>query len=370
MRISKLIVLVVGVLFMQCTRIPGQNVATAAAHCLSFQIQPLSRSDPTNGTVSAYFTTYTGADLYPPLHDVSGVNWVFSQEVRPLSGQPGVYGTDYLSVSSTHGLFQYGHILFTFPTTDSDDDCVLDFLQKEKAVNLSFSGVQTAIYPSKVTVNLTGTLTRAAGQVQGQIWFNNGIDHRGNWNIPNLSGTMNYVRSNGVPVRFQLMGVQPEGGTHSWTGGAMANASADKLDLPIFTLTRDDKVTFRMATAFSARRSDSRYIGAFQVVDGLSGTSWADFTNWVLEVSDPCDSNSNGVPDLSDQPDKPRLALGRDSSSETLSVTVQPAHSYTIQRSTDLKTWSFFTNFVSTTRLQQVRCNDVNVCGFYRVRFP
>jgi hypothetical protein len=295
---------------------------------------------------------------------------VFSQEARPLTGQPGVYATDYLSESSISGLFQYGHIFFNLPTTDSDGDGVPDFLQKEKAVNLNFTGSQTAIYPSRATVNLTGTMTRAAGQVMGQLSFNNGISHTGNWNIPNLSGTMSYIRSNGVPVQFQLTGVQPDGLTHSWTGATLTSVSQNAITFPIFQLAREDNITFQMATGFSASRSNTQYVGRFQLVDGLSGTSWADFTNWVLKVTDPSDSNSNGIPNLTDVPIKPTLALSRSPSSLLLSVKVQPAHSYTLQQSTDLKNWTAFTNFLSTTNLQQVRVSNAVPREFYRARFP
>jgi hypothetical protein len=369
MRILRSLILV-ATLMVPLASACAQNTATAVARCLSFQIQPFFRTDPVYGNVSAYFTTYTGQDLYPPLHDVSGANWVFSQEARPLQGQPGVYVTDYVSVSSIYGVFQYGHIFFNLPTTDSDGDGVPDFLKTEKAVNFSLSGTQTTIYPTRATVSLTGTMTRSAGQVMGQLSFNNGIPHTGNWNVGNLTGTMSYIRSNGVPVQFHLTGVQPDGLTHSWTGGTLASASLNQIDFPVFAMKREDSVVYQMAASFAAQHQRARYVGPFAVVDGLPGTSWPDYTNWVLEVTDPSDADSNGIPDLTDIPKPATLALRRSTTASLLSLAVQPATSYTIQRSTDLKNWNFFSNFVANGILQEIRDTDGPSRAFYRVRFP
>jgi hypothetical protein len=363
--------LMVATLFAaQLTPMRAENAATVVARCHSFQLQPFVRSDPVYGSVTAYFTTYAGQDLYPPVHDVSGANWIFSLEVRPIVGQPGVFATDYVSMSSTKGLFQYGHIFFTLPTTDSDGDGVPDFLKRERSVNLKFTGTQTAIYPSRVTVSLTGTLTRAPGQVLGQMSFNNGISHSGNWNLGNLSGTMTYIRSNGVPVEFAMTGVQPNGTTHSWRGGAIANPALNQIGFPALKWTRDDGTRYQVAAGFAAVRRGARYVGAFALVDGLAGTSWPDLTNWVLEVTDASDVNSNGIPDLTDAPTRASVTLKRAPSSYVLSITGQAGCVYSIQRSADLKSWNSFTNVFCNGSLSQVRDGDGRLGAFYRVRFP
>jgi hypothetical protein len=278
----------------------GQGTAKVSGYCLSFQLQPFTRSDPNLGTVTAYFTTSTGADEYPPLHDVAGGSWLFSSEVRPLEGQPGTYGTDYLSFSSVSGLFQYGHIVFRIPNTDSDGNGAPDFLERDRAVNLQFTGTQTVIHPTRLTVNLTGSIVRPAGEVVGDLSFNNGSPHSGKWNIPNLLGTVAYTRTNGAEMRFSLTGTRPDGATRAWTGTAVAQVGRDELSFPALGLTRQDGVRYQATSPFSMGRVGNRYAGRFVVADGLAETSWVDLSNWILEIIDTTDSDRNGIPDLTD----------------------------------------------------------------------
>ena len=306
-RLRRVVLCLVAAWQWACT---AQTTVSVGAHCLSFQLQPFQRADPSLGAITAYFTTYTGADLYPPKHDVVGGNWVFSSEVRPVDGQPGTYATDYLSFSSVSGLFQYGHIFFKIPISDADGNGVPDFLQKGKAVNLQMTGTQVVLSPVKATVNITGTMVRQAGQVVGDLSFNNGSGHQGKWNIPNLSGTASYTRGGGIALSLNLVGTRPDGLTRAWTGAASGTVTPNTLDFASLSLTRDDGVRYVSTSKFTATRSGSRYSGAFAISDGMSETSWVDLDRWVIEVTDSKDSNGNGIPDITDAlPDPPRITL-------------------------------------------------------------
>ena len=50
------------------------------------------------------------------------------------------------------------------------------------------------------------------------------------------------------------------------------------------------------------KRSGNSYVGYFQAIDGTT-TSWADYLNHYVEITDSNDADEDGVPDLTDQVD-------------------------------------------------------------------
>ena len=47
-------------------------------------------------------------------------------------------------------------------------------------------------------------------------------------------------------------------------------------------------------------RSGTVYSGFAKAIDGNPATSWADYVDWYLEIDDPNDTDSDGVPDFTD----------------------------------------------------------------------
>lgn len=348
----------------------AQNTANVIARCLGFQLMPFTRTDATYGTVTAYFTTYTGTDQHPPVHDEVDGNWIFSLEVKPVVDGKGNYATDYLSFSSVAGIIQYGHIVFNVPVTDSDSNGVPDFLQIEKSVDLKITGSQTVISPKKITVGITGTITRNAGQTVGNFSFKNDINHSGNWHIPNLKGIVKYSRGKDVPMNFSLNGTRPDGVVRTWSSSTFSSVTQNQIQLQPFRMVREDNKIMKITDGLNAQRIGNKYIGTYSVLDGLPETSWADFTNWVLEITDPTDSNGNGIPDLTDIPVSPKISIKSLPSFNLISITEQLSHSYTVEYSFDLKQWVFVTNYISSSSLHQIQHKAESGRIYYRVLFP
>jgi len=84
-------------------------------------------------------TSYDGG-ASTVLYDTDALGYaIFSEEVSPNFSEPGVYRTDYaLYVNNRYNAA--GTISAKFPTVDSDQNGIADFLQKNKQVNASVSG--------------------------------------------------------------------------------------------------------------------------------------------------------------------------------------------------------------------------------------
>ena len=50
----------------------------------------------------------------------------------------------------------------------------------------------------------------------------------------------------------------------------------------------------------SCQRNGNIYSAEVTAFDGRTASSWADFQDWYLEITDPNDLDSDGIPDLSD----------------------------------------------------------------------
>ena len=58
-------------------------------------------------------------------------------------------------------------------------------------------------------------------------------------------------------------------------------------------------VTYQVKAGTMARVGTT-YRGTLSLVDGLPQTSWTDFTDYIFQISDPNDTNADGIPDLTD----------------------------------------------------------------------
>ena len=105
----------------------AEKNAKVEAHCYSFSLLPLDTYD---GYIT-YFTTYDESTAFPLGSDQN----ILSTEVKPAYVGSNVFYTDYLGVSLDVGIEHYGALTITFPTTDSNGNGVLDFLEINLAVN-------------------------------------------------------------------------------------------------------------------------------------------------------------------------------------------------------------------------------------------
>src|SRR5688572_26840623 len=96
------------------------STALLKAHSKSLVLNAAVAVTTNEVITSAYFTTYDGRNVVPQ-HDALPNGLVrMSDELRPRTGQPGIYDVDYAVVSETDELVEYGSLMLRLGTEDRD----------------------------------------------------------------------------------------------------------------------------------------------------------------------------------------------------------------------------------------------------------
>ena len=312
-------------LFLVAALLPGgvqatNRVASVIAYGRSINMSSATAHIP--GSIpneSLRFATYDGTNTFP-LHTGNSEPFTYNGEVRPRSGQAGVYEADYLLLSDGYAR-EYGTLTFTVPTIDSDTNGVPDFLQRDKAVNtaLTGSGVihRTVLAVTTNTLTVTnGLFSRAENDMKGDFSLSmltgsRTVTAAGKWVLWQSSGIATYDRDTKNRISLSLQVTNGNGVSFSYTGsGTYAVSNANQLTLPTLTLSRNDGRTFTLTNATLAR-SGKLYSGVISLSDGTAvtvstaSTPWADFNTFNLIITDDHDADANGVPDLTDLSEAP-----------------------------------------------------------------
>ena len=135
------------------------RVATVSAYGRSIIMTPTSATVPGVSRESMRLATYDGTNGFP-LHTGNSQPFNYNGEVRPRSGQAGVYETDYL-LHIDRFAHEWGTLTFNLPTTDSDTNGVPDFLQREKAVNTGLTSTRCNSAVSSADVHADAATSNA-----------------------------------------------------------------------------------------------------------------------------------------------------------------------------------------------------------------
>jgi len=282
------------------------ETASVVANCRSVALRSSTGFISGVGTVTNFFTTYDGSTGIP-MHDLVNGSWLFGEELRPRAGQPGVYETDFITYS-TSGYIEYGALTINLPTTDSDGNGVPDILQLNKGVNNAVSGAGTidwSITGFTGAFSVSGSWSRSANSQNGAYSItvsnsNGSVLYDGVWGVLYVSGSITYNRGTTNTLNFNLTSFSPDGSSVGLTGSTTFSVnSTNQVAIPQFYLAGTDGKTYTVHASVLNRLAN-RYSGNISLSDGNSATSWPDYTNWVLELTDTNDSNGNGIPDLSD----------------------------------------------------------------------
>jgi formylglycine-generating enzyme required for sulfatase activity len=253
------------------------------------------------------FTSYDGSAT-TLLFDTDALGYAtFSDEVLPSATEPGIYRTDYaLYVNQQYN--GAGTISAKFPTGDTDQNGITDFLQKNKQGNASVSGKIIRQLPSVgPEIAISGEIARSAGTSQGTYSLTGrdpvlgNITYQGNLFLVNLLGKLKYNRTNRtVTIEADL---EREGGVVIKCTSVLDYSIADgnTISFPAGKLTSPNQPD-AFIKAFVLKRTGNRYMSRLDFVDAYRGTSWPDYTAWQVEIVDVNDSDGDGVPDLSDPP--------------------------------------------------------------------
>jgi len=276
------------------TAVEVKKVASIKAYGLQFSLSP-SYTD-TGSTI--YFTSYDGSSGYP-LND----NNTVSSEVKNLTLGSSSFYTDYLVAEGY--VYMHGTATLNMPTTDSDGNGVLDFLQKERSVNTTVSGsskmhwLSLGAYGSDSS--LSGSFTRSAGLNTGNYTFDYQYDSvkasaTGVWSVQYFDGSIEY---DGEKYYLSISTTNSEGRDISGSSTAEYSVTdSNTLNLGAMSITTDYDSSILQTQSTTLKRSGNKYSGYLKALDGDTDTSWADYVDWYLEVTDLNDANSDGVPDF------------------------------------------------------------------------
>ncbi len=247
-----------------------------------------------------YFTTYDASGTYP-LNN----NGIVSGELKPIEKGSSVFVTDYLAGDS-FGIYEYGTVSLSFPETDSDNNGVPDWLQKNMSVNMNVTGSSEIHYLatgySSGNASLNGTFLRSAGLSTGSYNITFNIPSLGNgtvsgsWYVSYYNGTIEY---DDTLFHINAETINAEGQIVKANGTSEYTVNPDgKLNLAGINLDVDGDTVQMQSMLFE--RSNSSYSVLATAIDGLPETSWADFSQWYIEIIDSNDGDNDGNPDFSD----------------------------------------------------------------------
>lgn len=287
--------------FCYCFEVSAKNTATIKAHGLQVDLS----NAVTNLGGAIYFTTYDGLSSTPLLDNgLSGP--ILSGELKPLNFGSSTFVTDYGTANISGNIAEYGAVSLSMPATDSDSNGVPDWLQIDLSVNTNVSGssklhyIEPGGYSGGSTIS--GSFTRSAGSSSGNYNLSFTISGLGAftatgvWYVESYEGTIEYDDSSysiNVSTENYLGSAEQATGTSNYS-----IIDQDNLGLKEIFMTDADGVMQLQEGSLS--RSGNSYSGFFKAVDGYPTTSWADYLDWYVEITDTNDGDGDGIPDFTD----------------------------------------------------------------------
>lgn len=123
------------------------------------------------------------------------------------------------------------------------------------------------------------------------------------------------------------------------------------------------------------QQSRTNYFGFLELADADLTTRIEDYFDWVVSIDDPNDTNSNGIPDLSDDPaplsSTPTLSIQLTADKILLSVQGETGRTYVIEQSGTLAPaqWTLAATVTLTANSQSVElAKPAAAAAFWRVR--
>jgi hypothetical protein len=158
-------------------------------------------------------------------------------------------------------------------------------------------------------------MTRGTNQLTGTYtikFSSEPVQASGVFQALNISGSVAYNRMQST-ISFSFAMTDPpvlqSGQSRVVTGSTTYNANnPNQLVLPQFTVSGGG-ATYTVVGGCTLSRSGSRYTGKAILSDGVPETSWGDFVEWVIEINDANDWDSNGIPDLTDSIPNPPFVI-------------------------------------------------------------
>jgi hypothetical protein len=167
--------------------------------------------------------------------------------------------------------------------------------------NENFSGQLVVHTMSNTTASITGSLYRDSGSGSGRYTFTYSVPGEsgtswGDWIVGYYDGSFAHDGNN-CQIDATTMDAQ---GNIRTVSGSTTYSSSNENQVSIDTLDLNVNSSVVRIHGKSLTRSGNVYSASVKAVDGGTASSWPDFQDWYLELTDPNDSDGDGVPDLSD----------------------------------------------------------------------
>ena len=288
----------------------GSSVKTATfkAYCKQVYFAPSIDSD---GDIEWFFTSYDGSSRIPPPYDGNGL---VNGELKQQSSNSSVFLMDWISPSyveqyvygnSVSWAFtnpdNYGMVSLNISSADADGNGVVDWMQKDLPANESFSGQLVVHTMNNAIASVSGSLYRDPGSGSGRYSITYSVPGEsgtssGDWVVGYYEGTFAYDGNN-CEIDATTMDAQ---GNIKTVSGSTTCSSSNENHISIDTLDLKVNSSVVRINGNSLTRNGNVYSASVNAVDGGTASSWPDFQDWYLEITDPNDSDGDGVPDLSD----------------------------------------------------------------------
>jgi hypothetical protein len=252
------------------------------------------------GNVTTYYSTFNGTAGLPLIDTSNG--GVVSGELRPRLNSNGIYEGSYGQVTDLF-VIDYGSYAITIPSTDADGNVIPDVLQIDRpgsfdafgsgysaAAGLTFSiSINFARSVNSGVGTYKATTQNSAGQISSVT---------GTYSVLSYRGSASYQRG---AINTLSLSLQNSADSSRAISGSttFTTVNQDEMTYAAFEANGTDGRIYHVK-AGKLTRSGGLYRGSLELVDGLPETFWADFTGYAFVLTDPNDSNQNGVPDLTD----------------------------------------------------------------------
>lgn len=275
--------------------------ASSIVTCKSFE---LGESTSSAG-YKIYFNAYDGVTTY------SRSQAVHNGEVLSYNSGGYTYIADYDIYTTGRGPFDgnyspvgYGTISFAIPTTDSDGDGLIDFMDRSKAFNSTITGTITEFITSRGTrtYSTSCVFNRGANTEVGQFTFTTSAAQiTGFFFLHYGTATVTYdpdartIKFTGTSFGY--------GSPFSSQSFGTATSSYEILSptlIKVNAFTYSNPYTTLNINSFTMTRTGNKFIATGSMVDGFTYSNWADYKDFVLAITDNNDVDGDGIPDLAD----------------------------------------------------------------------
>ena len=259
---------------------------------------------------------------------------------------------------------------------DENNNFLNDFFEVDLPVIATSSGV----YNDGVFGNspLAATWTRTAGEKTGNCRLQLprlGLTFNAAFELLQFDGKLRYtVQGSNVSGTAKLT---QRGNDANFFAGPMSfiQINTNRLLLSDGNWTNALGQTLAYFPTDQLTRDGRNYSDFFEFLDGDLNSTLPDYDLWVVIITDPNDSDGDGVPDLSDAAAavRPSLKLERAPGQVLLNISGETGRSYVVENtdSLNLPNWTTALTVSLTNSTQSIQLPiPAGPVGFWRVRLP